>query len=214
MTQRVSSKMKRNKLAGIMLFGFIFILASSLIAFNGVTWSDEVDSCSCHSIDSRIVVTSLNSTSVNVAYGANFTLSFYVSSTVGGGGVTLLARFLDSSMSLTFTPSMYGAFQGIEDGDSNDPDGTANDQIGNSGNPVNIVVSNVPSTNASILITIVAVDDGPTRGEVVITVNVGAGGELPETPWEWFMRTQLPIITAIVILFGVGLLASFLTKKK
>lgn len=196
--------MKRRKLVGILLFGFIFLFASSTILLNSSTYNDETGSCWCHDPSGNISITLVNETTIDLEGKTQFILVFYASTTLSGSVLTI--RFL-SAVSISTDPDMISANQGIEDGSGEDPDGLSNEEVGNSTHPIVVNVTNAPSDFSIIIVAAYA-----DAGAIMSTVTISFGDV--ETTWEWFMRTQLPILVGIFIFFGLGVFASFVLKKK
>lgn len=206
--------MKKKK-GSIFLLGIIFLIVTSAVLLNTEGFNSEEGGCSCHTVSANITLTVLNATSVNVAKGTDFNLSFYASTTQTGGDL-LTIRFLLVVGNLTFSPSMVEADSGIRDGGTGDPDSSVDDKIGDAGTPATVAVTDVPNDDTTIIIKIVAADGSPKiRQESEIEVVVGTGGDVerPLTWEEWFYGTQMPYIVFIGILFGVGVVASVVLQK-
>lgn len=193
--------MKKNKIAGLLLFGFIFLIASSMIAFNVTAQNWRTGSCTCHAETANVSLTVLNQTTINLEGKTQFVLICYATTSVAGANLTL--RFI-STASISTSPEMIVGDSGVFDGGGLDPDSLTNDEVGNSTDPLVINVTNAP-TDFTIGILAVA-----KLQMAMITITFGD----VESTWEWFLRTQLPILIAIGIIFGLAIFASLLTRKK
>lgn len=205
--------MKRSKKLAVLFFGFLCLFVFSFLAINTMAWNSEVQTCSnCHNDTGQVSLTLVNSTTLWVNKSTNFTLAMYTSTSLTGGG-NLTIRFVirssdDDITPPTFTPEMEDVNSGIRDNDINDPDGT-DDQIGNVGAPAIIKAYNVPNADITYIITIFSCDGGAgaVMDSIVLTVNVGAGGQI-ETWFEWFLRTQMPLIIIIIVITSICVVLS------
>ncbi|NVM28744.1 MAG: hypothetical protein HWN65_07870 [Candidatus Helarchaeota archaeon] len=214
--------MKTNKKVGILLFGFMFIMLFSMLAFNVTTFNsvDPAQGCACHQDLGYLEIACVNGTTIYVNKSADFKLGFHANTSLTGDRI-LRVRFLLSNIEygvLTFTPDMVAGDSGIADGGPNDPNPSA-DRIGSAANPAIVSVSNVPNTDKTFLIAMGAYDfesahvsgEDEHKAEIIITVVVGAGSEVPG-PWDWLLD-HMPVIIIISVLFIIGISISVVTRR-
>lgn len=207
------------KRALMIIFGLLFILVPLMLVISNAN-VDKIGnsggSCGCHMEDAGISINTVNSTTINVNPGQSFSLGVYASTPSADGNFTIRIS-TDEVISMTFTPSMMEPFTGIWDGSSFDPDSIENQEIGNVTNPAMIQVSNVPFVNDTFVLHIYALQNiskAAKKAGVLITVNVGQGGERPPTGLEWFLENQVPLIVLFSMIFIVCIVSSRVFLKR
>ncbi len=209
--------MKKSKKFSILFIVLFFVSILAVTITSQAHNSNTGTSCACHGAPSATVnIISLNGTSVNTPLGTDFTLEIYANTTATLTAFRIRADFGGSS--LTSDPLIAPANTGVLDGGGDDPDPAAK-SIGNASVPLLVNFTNVPSSDSTVIIRLMALTaNGGSAGSwnyVDITLDIGLGGAIPteETPLQWFIRTQVPLIIIFCLVFGVAIVASLLVNR-